>query len=55
MKHFTLRLKHDAGYVSIRTVARSESVARQLVCDAERCPPSAIRRVYVGKTILEAL
>jgi hypothetical protein len=36
---------------TIRTVARNEQAARKLVCDAERCPDRAIRRVYVGKAL----
>lgn len=51
MRNFTLRLKHDNGYVSIRTVATDENPARRIVCAAERCPERAIRRVYHGKKL----
>lgn len=51
MRHFTLRVKHDAGYISISTVARNEAAARHMVCEAERCPDRAIRRVYKGRFI----
>jgi hypothetical protein len=51
MRRFTLRVKHDAGFVTIRTVARDEATARYLVCRAERCPERAIRRVYAGKVL----
>jgi hypothetical protein len=51
MQHFTLRVMHDAGYITIRTVASSEQAARELVCRAELCPARSIRRVYPGKRI----
>ena len=48
---FTLRVKHDDGFVTIRTVATSEEKAKRAVMLAERCPERAIRRVYKGKEI----
>lgn len=51
MRRFTLRLRHDHGYITIRTVASSEQAARDLVCRAEFCPARSIRRVYTGKLI----
>lgn len=50
-RHYTLRVKHDAGFVSIRTVAQSEDAAIALVMRAERCPRRSIRRVYIGRTV----
>lgn len=52
MRRFTLRVRHDAGYVTIRTVASSEAAARAMVCAAERCPDRAIRRVWLGKSLV---
>ena len=49
--HFTLRVRHDVGVVTIRTVAQSEQAARDIVCAAEHCPQSSIRRVWRGKKI----
>lgn len=51
MRRYTLRVKHDAGFITIRTVAQSEAAARHIVCMAERCPDRAIRRVWAGKAI----
>lgn len=51
INHYTLRVRHDAGFVTIRTTASSEEAARQAVMEAERCPASAIRRVWRGKLI----
>ncbi len=50
-RRFTLRLRHDHGYITIRTVASSEQAARDMVCRAELCPARSIRRVYTGKLI----
>ncbi len=50
-RHYTLRVRHDKGIVTIRTVAQSEDAARMIVCQSERCPASAIRRVYTGRII----
>ncbi len=50
-RHFTLRVKHDAGSVTIRTVGPNEGAARKMICAAERCPERAIRRVWAGKPI----
>jgi hypothetical protein len=52
-QRFTLRVKHDAGFVTIRAVASSAEDARSLVCIAERCPDCAIKRVWPGKVIYE--
>ena len=51
---FTLRVRHDAGIISIRTVASSVKAARSIVINAERCPESAIRRVYQGKVLYQS-
>lgn len=51
LQHFTLRLRHDKGYISIRTVAKNEQAAREQVCAAERCPDSSVRRVYHGRCL----
>ena len=51
MFRFSLRVKHDEGYILIRTVARDEAAARKMVTIAERCPDRAIRRVWRGKQI----
>ncbi len=50
-RHYTLRVRHDRGVRTIRTVAQSEDAARTIVCKSERCPASAIRRVYVGRIV----
>lgn len=51
MKRYTMRVKHDRGFVTIRTVASSVEAARMMVCRAELCPDRAIRRVYVGQIV----
>jgi hypothetical protein len=51
MRWYTLRVKHDAGYISIKTMAQSEEAARHIVRCAERCPDRSIRRVYKGKLL----
>lgn len=51
LRRFTLRVRHDGGMITIRTVASSEQAARTMVCRAELCPDRAIRRVYVGQPI----
>lgn len=48
---YTLRVRHDHGFVTIRTTAQSEAAARNIVMKAERCPASSIRRVWRGKLI----
>ena len=48
---FTLRVKHDGGFVTFRTVATSEQKAKRAVMLVERCPERSIRRVYKGKEI----
>ena len=48
---FTLRVKHDAGYTTVRTVAQSEASAREMVRSAFRCPDRSIRRVWRGKCV----
>ena len=49
--HFTLRVKHDDGFVTFHTIATSEQEAKRAVMAAERCPERAIRRIYKGKEI----
>ena len=49
--NFTLRVKHDDGFVTFRTVATGEREARRAVMLAERCPERSIRRVYKGKEV----
>ena len=49
--HFTLRVKHDDGFITFHTVARSEQEARRAVMLAEHCPERSIRRVYKGKEV----
>ena len=39
---YVLTLKHDAGFVRIRTVARNKGTAISMVMQAERCPRTAI-------------
>ncbi len=51
IRRYTLRVKHDAGFITIRTVASSEAAARYIVCRAEHCPERAIRRVWRGKIL----
>ena len=48
---FTLRVKHDDGFVTFHTVATGEQEAKRAVMLVERCPERSIRRVYKGKEI----
>ena len=52
-RHYTLRVRHDGGWVSITTVAQSVEAARRVVCASERCPDRSIRRVYAGRVICD--
>jgi hypothetical protein len=42
---YTLRLKHDKGFVNISTVAMSEQAAKNTILAAERAPERAIRKI----------
>lgn len=51
LRRFTLRVRHDGGVITIRTVASCEQAARTMVCQAELCPDRAIQRVYAGQLV----
>ncbi len=46
MNNYILHLQSDNGPVRIRTAAKDETIARQIVCNAELCPDSAIKAIY---------
>lgn len=43
INRFTARVRHDAGYITVRGAASSEDAFIYMVMKAERCPRSAIR------------
>jgi hypothetical protein len=47
MKKYTFRLKHDAGYHTVKTIARTLDAAVQTVCIVENCPEIAIVGVWI--------
>jgi hypothetical protein len=49
MKDFRLTLQHDNGKFNIRTTAKDEQTAREIVCKAEGCPDRAIIKVVEVK------
>jgi hypothetical protein len=42
IKPYAVRVKHDSGRVTIRTVASSPEQAKEIVMSAERCPERSI-------------
>jgi len=45
MPIFKITVKHDNGRKTIRTAATDEATARQIVCNFENAPLSAVRKV----------
>ena len=42
MEDYEVKIQHDHGIAIINIAAFSEESARNMVCKAEGCPPSAI-------------
>lgn len=42
MSVFDIKVKHDNGSIVFSVIASSEEAAKKMVCNAEKCPPSAI-------------
>ena len=51
MKIYDIKLKHDKGYITIRTTATSEENAKRTVLKSEKAPESAIKNIKVIKEL----
>ena len=55
MKTYILKLKHDKGIVNIKTFASDEQAAKNIICVAEGCPESAIKKITYKPTKIRTI
>jgi len=47
MKTFVFKATHDQGIIKLRATATNEEQAVKIICNAENCPPAALKLIKV--------
>jgi ribosomal protein L28 len=46
---YSVKVKHDTGFIKLRVAASSIKSAKQVICESENCPENAILSVKLVK------